>query len=1042
MRGAYQRLMRHPALVVVVLLAYVTILVFLCRLAVGQISVWQEENRGIVYGDPPSASLDYVQPMGVNVSLEQYESEEDLRLALSLIQQGGFHWVRQSFPWSEIEPQPGDFRWDRWDRIVGLVQEQGLELIAVLEGSPEWARADADVGNPLAPPQSEDFYAAYVEAYARRYGDVVDYYQIWDQPNIAPHWGARDVDPSAYVRLLRAGWLRLKSTDDRVYVLGAALAPNIEPGGRNMNEIEFLRQVYREGGGAYFDILAAKPYGFWSGPHDRRVDPSVLNFSRLILLREEMVRQGDGDKPIWAVEFGWNALPGEWPGLPSPWGTDSEEKQAQRTLEALERTRQEWPWLGAVCLQHFQPILPLDDPTWGFSLLDASGEPRLLYHQLLHKGSTAWQRAYPGRYSAASWVVERQGEWAELDGTLISYASQASLVVPFWGTRLDLEVEAEGRALRIWLDGGQSDTQDKACSLVKEVDLAEIAGGCSWIVAAKGLPAGEHTLRLEAVSENDRGVIIRRFVVRRDSDFGAFYRNLTLLGLAMLIVTWRGLNLAARLPWRSWWTLASGWYFDRSEWLQWVLVTSAIAVYYSSPWLPVSLLALLTVVALFYLRRDLALVSIVVAAPLAVYSKPLGSMRFSLVEVLSLCALLAHAIHWLQDHGRKIRGSIGRSGIRVTVAEMVAGLDLMDKAVLFFLVVSLLSLATSANLRVSLRELRTVVLEPVVFYLLIRDGHMGRRKLLWLGDAFVAVGLVLSLHGLYQYAFTDDVIVAEGVRRVRGIYGSPNNMGLLLGRLLPVAVAMAWTGRTTWRRWLYGGACVPIMLCLFLTYSRGAWLLGVPGAMIFLGLLRGRRSFTIVLGIVLVALLSLIPLAGSERIASIFQFQEGTGFLRQRLWESALHMIRDHPLSGIGLDNFLYLYPDYMLPGAEIEPNLSHPHNIILDYWTRLGILGVVSLAWLLGTFFRAGLRLYRSQIETDSGAVALGLMASMVAFVTHGMIDSSYFVVELAFVFFMSLGVLRCLQEGCDYAEKDLPLTLHYLCAILTNRNRERREV
>jgi len=1018
LRGEDQRLIRHQALVVAVLLAYVTVLVFLCHLAAGQIAVWQVENRGIVYGDPPSASLDHVQPMGVNVSLEQYESEEELRLALSLIRQGGFHWVRQSFPWSEIEPQPGDYHWDRWDPIVDLVREQGLELIAVLEGSPEWARADVDVDNPFAPPQSEDFYAAYVEAYARRYGDTVDYYQIWDQPNIAPYWGARDVDPSAYVQLLRAGWLRLKASDDSAYVLGLGLAPNVEPGGRNMNENEFLRQVYRAGGSAYFDILAAKPYGFWSDSEDRRVDPSVLNFSRLILLREEMVRQGDGDKPIWAVEFGWNALPDEWAGLPSPWGTDSEEKQAQRTMDAVERTRQEWPWLGPICLQHFQPVLPLDDPAWGFSLLDASGEPRLLY-QLLHKGSSAWQRAYPGRYSAASWVVERQGEWTEVDGTLISYASQASLVVPFWGTRLDLEVEADGGVLRIWLDGEQSGAQDKAYSLVREVDLGEIAGECSWIEIAKGLPAGEHTLRLEAVSENDREVIIRRFVVRRDSDFGAFYRGLMLLGLAILIVTWRGLNLAVRLPWGSWWTLVLGWYFERSVLLQWILIASAIAAYYISPWLPASLFILLTVVASFYLRRDLALVSIVAAAPLAVYTKPLGSMRFSLVEVLTLCALLAHAIHWLQDQGQRTWGSIRGGGIRVTVSELVAGLDLMDKAVLFFLAVSLLSLATSANLRVSLRELRTMVLEPVVFYLLIRDSHLGKRKLLWLVDAFIAVGLVLSLHGLYQYALTADVIVAEGVSRVRGIYGSPNNLGLLLGRLLPVAVAMAWTGRTTWRRWLYGGVCVPIVLCLFLTYSRGAWLLGVPGAMIFLGLLRGRRSFIIALGIVLVALLSFLPLAGSERIASIFQFQEGTGFLRLRLWESALNMIRDHSLFGIGLDNFLYLYPDYMLPGAEIEPNLSHPHNIILDYWTRLGILGVVSLAWLLGAFYRVGLRLYRSQIEADARAVVLGLMASMVAFVTHGMIDSSYFVVELAFVFFLSLGVLRCLQDGGGSAEK-----------------------
>jgi len=1018
LRGTCRRLTGHQALVVVVLLAYAIIVASLCWLVRGQILVWQEENRGIVYGAPPCAPLAYSQPMGVNVSLEQYESEEDLRLALSLIRQGGFHWVRQSFPWSEIEPQPGDYRWDRWDRIVGLIQEHGLELTAVLEGSPKWARADADMGNLLAPPQSENSYAAYVEAYAERYGEMVDYYQIWDQPNIHPHWGLRDVDPSAYVRLLKASSVRLKAADNRAYVLSAALAPNVEPGGRNMNEIEFLRQMYQEGGGAYFDILAAKPYGFWSGPRDRRVDPSVLNLSRLILLREEMVRQGDGDKPIWAVEFGWNALPDGWVGLPSPWGTDSEEKQAERTLEALTRVRQEWPWLGAVCLQHFQPVLPPDDPTWGFSLLDANGEPRLLYG-LLHEGTAAWERAYPGCYPAASSIVEWQGEWSEVDGALISTAPQASLVVPFWGTRLDLEVEAEGGALRIWVDEGQNATQDEASLLVKEVDLSGMAGERSWIVAVQELPAGEHALHLEAISGDDSGVIIRRFVVRRDRGFGAYYRNLALLGLAMLIVAWRGVRLAAALPWRSWWTLASDWYSNRPEWLQWVLVTSVIATYYFSPWLLVSLLVLLAVVALFYLRRDLALVSIVVAALLAVYSKPMGSMRFSLVEVLTLSALLAHAIQWLQDYGRRIWGSIRKSGIRFTVIEMVAGLNLMDKAVLFFLAVSLLSLAASANLRVSLRELRTMVFEPVVFYLLIREGHLGRRKLLWLVDALVTVGLVLSIHGLLQYVFTDDVIVAEGVRRVRGIYGSPNNLGLLLGRVLPVAVAMVWMGRTTWRRWFYGGACVPIVFCLFLTFSRGAWLLGVPGALIFLGLLRGRRALVITLGLVLVALLSLFPLAGSERIASTFQFQEGTGFLRLRLWESALHMIRDHPLSGIGLDNFLYLYPDYVLPGAEIEPNLSHPHNIILDYWTRLGILGVVSLACLLGAFFRAGLRLYRSQIETDAGAVVLGLLASMVAFVTHGMIDSSYFVVELAFVFFLSLGVLRCLQGGCDYAKR-----------------------
>ena len=43
------------------------------------------------------------------------------------------------------------------------------------------------------------------------------------------------------------------------------------------------------------------------------------------------------------------------------------------------------------------------------------------------------------------------------------------------------------------------------------------------------------------------------------------------------------------------------------------------------------------------------------------------------------------------------------------------------------------------------------------------------------------------------------------------------------------------------------------------------------------------------------------------------------------------------PCGAIGLDQFLYLYPRYMHPDAWREPNLSHPHNLLLDFWLRLG---------------------------------------------------------------------------------------------------------
>ena len=133
-----------------------------------------------------------------------------------------------------------------------------------------------------------------------------------------------------------------------------------------------------------------------------------------------------------------------------------------------------------------------------------------------------------------------------------------------------------------------------------------------------------------------------------------------------------------------------------------------------------------------------------------------------------------------------------------------------------------------------------------------------------------------------------------------------------------------------------------------------------------------------------------------------------TAVRRLKLWEAALAMIRDSPLFGVGLDNFLYKYPRYMLAEAWQEPDLSHPHNILLDWWTRLGVLGVSALVWLGVAFYRLGLRLYRSYDEGPLRALVLGLMASMVDFLVHGLIDNSYFLVDLAFVFFLSLGIVR----------------------------------
>jgi O-antigen ligase len=278
-------------------------------------------------------------------------------------------------------------------------------------------------------------------------------------------------------------------------------------------------------------------------------------------------------------------------------------------------------------------------------------------------------------------------------------------------------------------------------------------------------------------------------------------------------------------------------------------------------------------------------------------------------------------------------------------------------------------------------------------------------------DALMLAGFVVAVVGLIQYTFNINIITAEeGQHRLRSVYGSPNNVGLFLGRVLPVMVAVALLGRGK-RRWLYGLGIAPVASAILLSFSKGALILGVPVALLVIGVLAGGRWLWAAIAAVGAAALAALPILRTPRFQSLLDLSGGTSFFRVNVWKSAVLMIQGHPILGVGLDNFLYQYRGrYMFPAAWAEPNLSHPHNVVLDYAARLGLLGLAAGIWLQVAFWRAALPL-RKLGDPLNRALAIGLMASMADFLAHGLVDASYFVVDLAYVFFITLAVVQALQ-------------------------------
>lgn len=330
-------------------------------------------------------------PLGVNTFLEQEADPAVRRRSLELIRAAGIRWVRQQFRWEEIEPRrsgeytdpnTGGSSWEKYDHIVALAAEMGVEVIARVDTAPAWARGGT-APDGRAPPVDARDWERFVGAVAQRYRGRVGHYQIWNEPNLTIEWGRQPVDPAAYTRLLEAGYRAIKAADPGAAVLAAALAPTLDETPEALNELVFLQRMYDAGARRFFDILSVNAYGLRGGPDDLRLGLDDVNFSRPLRVREVMVLNGDARKPVWASEMGWNAAPSDLPG-PNEYGRVSPRLQARYTVRAYERARQEWPWMGVMAIWYFKrPDGRDQEQAWYyFRMMEPDFTPLPLYHAI------------------------------------------------------------------------------------------------------------------------------------------------------------------------------------------------------------------------------------------------------------------------------------------------------------------------------------------------------------------------------------------------------------------------------------------------------------------------------------------------------------------------------------------------------------------------------------------------------------------------------------------------------------------------------------
>jgi O-antigen ligase len=225
-----------------------------------------------------------------------------------------------------------------------------------------------------------------------------------------------------------------------------------------------------------------------------------------------------------------------------------------------------------------------------------------------------------------------------------------------------------------------------------------------------------------------------------------------------------------------------------------------------------------------------------------------------------------------------------------------------------------------------------------------------------------------------------------GTNRISGTLGSPNPAAAYLAMSMTFAagVMLSDVGRTD--KVLARLALVMAVVPFIYTLSRGGWLSFLLGVTILLGL-GGRKVAWRAVGVALVVLVLLVsPFAG--RIQQRLSSEEGKTAVEDRipLNKVAFAMIEDHPLLGVGVNN----YP------LAMEPYLAHyllsdfiypVHNVYLLFFAETGIGGLIAFVWILFAIVREGAKCWRTGDRLLS-PLALGCAGATVGFAVQMLFD------------------------------------------------------
>jgi O-antigen ligase len=212
-------------------------------------------------------------------------------------------------------------------------------------------------------------------------------------------------------------------------------------------------------------------------------------------------------------------------------------------------------------------------------------------------------------------------------------------------------------------------------------------------------------------------------------------------------------------------------------------------------------------------------------------------------------------------------------------------------------------------------------------------------------------------------------------QRPQGTLGHYMTYSGLLMLVIGTALARILFGE---RDRLWAALVVPALaVAIPLTFARSAEV-GACAAVALLFLLKDKRLLA-VLPVLALIFFVVAPARVTDRFESIFNLKNPTNLDRLVMMREGVHMIKDHPLLGIGPNMVLPLYAQYREPDAVNAVN-PHLHNVPLQIAAERGVPALAVWLWFVVELIVALSKMLKDRRQKLLAATALAAVVSMLA--------------------------------------------------------------